>query len=120
MNLPNLGTLIVTVEASVKADTFDMCSYKHDCLSPACIIGHAAALANDGLVPRNHIVMMKTAADYLGITYEDAVEIGIGWAGTRVEPSLAPTDQQALAYLKLTQKIEHFISWPEFLGEPRT
>jgi hypothetical protein len=120
MNLENLKTLITTVEAAVKADTFDISRYKHGGCSPACIIGHAAALANDGFVPRTRIVMMKIAAQYLGITYENAVEIGVGWVGDIEESNPVPSNKQAIAYLKVTEKIGHFISWSDFLGEPRS
>jgi hypothetical protein len=120
MNLPNLATLITTVEVSIEINKFDMDRYKHPCLSPACIIGHAAALANDGLVPRSHIAMMKTAAQYLDISYVDADEISSGWLGNDPNVEYHVSSKQAIEYLKAIQESEVVIPWADFFGEPRS
>jgi hypothetical protein len=119
MNLPNLATLITTVESSIEAVTFDMDNFLHPCGSPACIIGHAAALENGGPLSWPHLTMLKKAARYLGITLPEAKEIGVGWIGDADNEVYHVSSERAIEYLKATQEAERVIPWAEFLGEYR-
>lgn len=78
MNVENFRLLIDTLKVS---DAYDQSMFSHDCGTPACIAGHAAALAGFDMYheDENHFVDINDGECYLdGVRY-DVEEVAAEW-----------------------------------------
>ena len=115
MKVENIQKVMESLKIS---ETYDQMDWKHDCGTPACIFGHAAALAKNtnDLSELSHAEIEDIGREYMGIDPVMSLDLCKSSPYGRcidLDPVQEPTTKQAIAVLDhLIHKGE--VDWKRF------
>ena len=119
INQENLALLRAALVKAEADDQFDINSFRHECGSPACIVGWVTHL-RDPKDHRDHQRNQKENAAWLGVTEFAIEKIYIGWVGfdwanptTGNRTASTPPFSAVLAFLDIMHDQNRVPYWRE-------